>query len=306
MVNLTKIAAGVLMVTALALGLFAWTLSRRPPPEAVHVASSVELSPTYPVVVTSKPLTAGQPITPDELRVLPMPVRPSGAFSDTALLAGRVPLADVGVDTPVVESQLSSGFAEQVQPGERAVAVHIDEGSAVGNRVRPGNFVDVFFTLKREGSAGGPGDHSEITQSQTRLLLSRIRVLAFGGTATGAGNPNQYGTLPHTAVLAVPTAEVDRLVLAETAGQLLLALRNPRDEEAVDMAALEPLPGVLKPATHTADADAPAASAAAGVSLSSLSESESGAHTATSSQRVAHREDTVELIEGGHAKTVAY
>jgi pilus assembly protein CpaB len=302
MVNFTKVAAGVLMATALALCVLAWTLSRRPP-AAPPVAASVSLAPMYPIVVAARLLPAGQPIKTGALRVVRMPVHPSGAYADASFLADRVPLADIGIDTPVLESQLSSGFAEQVAPGERAVAVRVDEASAAGGRVRPGNFVDVFFTLKRDGTSAGPGGNAEITHSQSRLLLSRIRVLAFGSTASGAGNPNEYGALAHTAVLAVPTADVDRLVLAENAGHLLLALRNPHDEEVVDPTMLAALPSVLKTTTHTPNGDmAPEARAAAGVSLGALSGSEGGTRSATPAapHSGAHGGGGIEVIRGGH------
>lgn len=267
MPNLTKIAAGVLMAIALLLGIFAWTLGRRPPPAPAPVASATQAS--YPVVVTTHALPAGKPITADALRVQALPINPNGAFTDPSLLVGRMPNVDLGADSPVLETQLSSGIAENIAPGERAVAVHVEEGNAVGNRLRPGNFVDVFFTLKRDGNLGA----GEIDQSQARLLMSKVRVLAFGNATAGsdiAGDPNG---MVRTAVLAVPVADVDRLTLAETSGHLVFALRNPRDPEVADASAFPVLPGVLKTAARPADADAQKDStrAAAGIALSALS-----------------------------------
>ena len=113
---------------------------------------------SFPVVVATQTLPAGKPITVDELRVQSLPINPNGAFTDPAQLAGRVPNAEIGADSPVLETQLSSGLAERIEPGERALAVRVDEGNAVGNRLRPGNFVDVFFTLKRDGAIGNSGE----------------------------------------------------------------------------------------------------------------------------------------------------
>jgi len=268
--NLTKIAAGALIAVALLLGFYAWALSRHTAlPAPVVKRATPEAA--FPVVVATRLLPAGAPIAGDGLRVVMLPMRPSGAFSDASLVAQRVPLSDIGANVPVLEAHLSSGFAEQVAPGERAVAVHIDEASAVGNRVRPGNFVDVFFTLKRDGASLGP--NAEIVRSQTRLLLSRVRVLAFGGTASGVGNPAQYGVGVHTAVLAVPTADVDRLELADSAGHVLLALRNPRDAEVLEPAANARVAGVAHTNSVIDRAGATEASvqAAAGVSLNELS-----------------------------------
>lgn len=88
----------------------------------------------------------------------------------------------------------------------------------------------MFVNLKREGGFGATG--SEIAQTQARLLLSRVRVLSFGdATVERDGTPGPTGAGARTAVLAVPTAQVDALTLAEASGRLVLALRSPRDED---------------------------------------------------------------------------
>ncbi|KAE8753428.1 Flp pilus assembly protein CpaB, partial [Paraburkholderia madseniana] len=239
MPNLTKILAGVLIAVALLLGLFAWTLSRRPAPVAVTPATQA----SFPVVVATHTLPAGKPIAVDQLRVQSLPINPNGAFTDPAQLAGRVPNAEISADSPVLEAQLSSGLAERIEPGERALAVRVDEGNAVGNRLRPGNFVDVFFTLKRDGAIGNGG---EIDRTQARLLMSKVRVLAFGNATTSGDSAGDPNGMVRTAVLAVPVADVDRLTLAESSGRLIFALRNPKDAEVVDQNALPAYPGVLK------------------------------------------------------------
>jgi pilus assembly protein CpaB len=302
--NTTKIAAAALIAAALMLGLYAWALSRHPG-QAAPVAKAAPAQTTFPVVVATHPLLAGTAIGTDDLRVVMLPVRPSGAFSDRALVARRVPLSDIGANAPVLEAQLSSGFAEQVAPGERAVAIHVDDASSVGNRVRPGNFVDVFLTLKRDAAA--IGGNAEIARSQTRLLLSRVRVLAIGGTASGAGTPSQFGALPRTAVLAVPTADVDRLALADSAGHVLLALRNPRDQETIDPHESAAPQGAIRASAHamTGSGDAASVQAAAGVSLSELS-GELAPPRALARVRAdrTYAGSGIEVIRGGHAQAV--
>ena len=265
MLKFTRIAAGLLIAVALLLGVIAVTLLRRPAPAPV---TAVRQS-LFPVVVAARLLPAGKPIAADALRVQPLPINPHGAFAEPSLVAGRVPAADIGAEAPVLEEQLSSGLAERIEPGERAVAVRVEESNAVGNRLRPGNFVDVFFTLKRDANMGG----GEIGHTQARLLMSKVRVLAFGNaTAAGdtSGDPNG---MVRTAVLAVPVADVDRLTLAESSGRLVFALRNPKDPEVIDAGAFAPLPAVLSTSAQTGGG-APhgdSTRAAAGVSLDALS-----------------------------------
>ncbi|TWG81805.1 pilus assembly protein CpaB [Cupriavidus gilardii J11] len=238
-----RLIAIALLALAAILALLAWQVARqagRPAP--VVQASPV---PSHAVVVTTRTLEAGKPIAADALRVAMLPIDPAGAHRRAEALVGRVPRVDVGANVPVLDSHLSAGLAAQVPDGERAVAVAVDEVIGVGHRVRPGDFVDVFVVLRR--------DSMEVADSQARLLLSRLRVLAYGGAAIdeaahgngvdGAGAARRDGA--RTAVLTVPLAQVGTLAMAQQAGRLVLALRNP-DE------ALSPAQGAEQAATRVA------------------------------------------------------
>lgn len=256
MINLTKIIAAILVLLALALGGYAWVLSRKAPPPPPAAASSsaapakTSQALTFPVVVATKPLPAGQAIPMDALRVEQLTINPTGAFKETAPLAGRVPVIDLGEGSPLLEGQLVSGLALRVAEGERAVAIKADEIMGVGNKVQPGDFVDVFLMLK--------SDSKDIDRSQARLLLSRKRVLAFGSASVdglasktdknGSSQSQQRTEAARTAVLAVPVDDVNRLALAENSGRLLLALRNPTDMSEPDPKLFAELPTALQPA----------------------------------------------------------
>jgi len=255
MINLTKVIAAILVLLALALGGYAWMLSRQPPPP-VAVAPSAAVPgkaaqvQTFAVVVAAKPLPAGQAIPADALRIEHLTINPAGAFQETAPLAGRVPVIDLGEGSPLLQSQLVSGLALRVAEGERAIAIKADETMGVGNKVQPGDFVDVFLMLK--------SDSKDIDRSQARLLLSRKRVLAYGSASVdglpskmdknGAAQQQAQRAEPaRTAVLAVPVDDINRLTLAENSGRLLLALRNPTDMSEPDPKLFAELPTALQP-----------------------------------------------------------
>ncbi|KVE30936.1 Flp pilus assembly protein CpaB [Burkholderia sp. TSV86] len=298
--HLTKIIAGLLIGLAILLGIYAWLLARQPASVAPSAASAVAIR-TAPVVVAARTLPAGQPIPADALKVQQVQTPLAGVFSNPALVAGRVPAADIAAQSPVLEGGLMSGLADQIAPGERAVAIKVDETNAVGSRLRPGNFVDVFVNLKRDGGFGATG--AEIARSQARLLLSRVRVLAFGdATPDRDGAPGPAGVSARTAVLAVPTAQVDALTLAEASGRLVLALRSPRDGEVAAQTV----------AARTANGAGPSDLAASGLSLAELSRS-NGAAVAARPVEVArapaaqqHAGGGIEVIRGGRVETLAY
>lgn len=238
--NLTKIAAALLMLLGLALGLYAWMLSRGPT-VAPQAANAQKTATSWPIVVAAKLLPAGVAIKAEDVRLERLTAKAEGSFATAAAVAGSVPAMDIGAGMPLSEQLMSGGLSLKVAEGERAVAIRVDEVIGVGNRVRPGDFVDVFLILKR--------DSTEIDRTKARLLLSRKKVLAYGFSSVDAmpstqGQQAQPGQPPanaggrndnaRTAVLAIPLDEVNQLALATTGGQLLLALRNPTDGELPD------------------------------------------------------------------------
>ena len=257
-----KIVSGVLVALAVLLALAAWSMSKRAAPAAA--AQAARPLPTHPVVVLRRAVKAGQPFGADALQLDALPVRIDGAFTTTAPLVGRRPAVDLSAGAPVLETQLLSGLALKVAPGERAVAVKVDEVIGVAHRVRPGDIVDVFVVLKR--------DDRELDDSGARLLLPALRVLAYGsgsvdapaeaasqaqGDAPAAPNTAQgRRDQPRSAVLAVPVEQVAVLMLAEQSARLGLALRHPEDKA---LPASPPLAG--------ARAILPAAAASAGASV---------------------------------------
>lgn len=319
MANITRILAGCLIALAVLLGIFAWSLSRRAP---APVAPVVQGQASFPVVVASRDLPSGKPIEADALTLRMAPSRGASEFGDAAPVIGRVPLTAITANTTLTEASLSTGLADAIAPGERAVAVRIDEGNAVGNRVRPGNFVDVFFMLKRDMSAG-PGTEAEVPATQARLLLSRVRVLSFGdatlpGTSDSGGDGASNATRApsagggsRTAVLAVRTADIDALTLAEGAGRLVIALRNPADRDVTEPVAMAPLLASLRITNENKGR------AAAGLSLQTLAGGVGAqpvkqlppplpAMPAFKAPRVQAASNDLEVIRGSHREKLTY
>ena len=326
MVNVAKIAVGVLLAVALALGVYGWMLARAPQPQAPASASDSKPNAGMSVVVAAQAVPAGQTLKAEDLQLTQLPVKPDGAYGEIQAAIGSVPAVDIPKGAPVLQGQMVTGLALKVAEGERAVAVKVDESIGAGNRIRPGDFVDVFFVLRRDGN--------EIDQSQARLLLSRKRVLAYGAasvdaltTAEKAGGKQANGPdNARTAVLAVPVAEVSQLALGGSNGSLVLALRNPTDMTEPDMEKFAPLSGVLTVAMPKGAVATPlegADAAQAGVAMSSLAGSAGtsaarmnaakpmtagAAKPAVPRTRTASADSSlpVEFVRGANSQTVRY
>lgn len=229
--RIQQLVAVLMVLISLGLGWYAWVLGNRSLTKK-PVESAV---PWLNVVVATKPIPAGTPISKDAVKIEAMTVRPDGAFDNVASVEGKIPAENIVTGEPILAQRmhgLDKGIVSAVYPGERAVALKVDEVTGVGNRLNPRDLVDVFFTLRR--------NNDEITETQGQLLLAGVRVLAVGNRsvqgrdekpleATSQSGGKYATEPPRTVVLAVPLKEVNRLVLVAETGKILLALRNPLD-----------------------------------------------------------------------------
>ncbi|GLQ99760.1 Flp pilus assembly protein CpaB [Dyella mobilis] len=267
MQKITRFAAIFLVVLAFILAIVAFSLGRHNTQRvATPLVTHTNVAPAQPVngtpvVVASDELPAGQVISFASLRVVGEAQAPQGSFSDVDAVAGRMPLVGIPAGAPITVDLLAHGMSMQLIPGERALAVPVDEVAGVGNRVAPGDYVDVFLSLKNPQNTTPGNEHD---RSQTRLLLSHLRVMAYGdrnlpvpassvgkpasGTAQQTTTVRPDNTEPaRTAVLAVPIADVDKLLLGIQNGKLTLALRYPGDDSQPDSKLFPQPPAVLSP-----------------------------------------------------------
>jgi len=268
----TRLAALLLVAFAAVLLLSAMLLGLRSRSHAAGPTPTMSLAPASPhaqVLVAARDLPAGEPLDANDLRVAEVETMPPDGYAEPSALVGKVLSTPVAAGAVINASLLARGLALALQPGERAIAVPVDELAGAGNRVAPGDYVDVFMNLK---SRARDGD-----DSQNRLLLSRLRVLSYGaqdlgqppapqegGTAASSSGGNaradaiaarESGSTASTAgpqparsaVLAVPVEQANRLLLAAQDGKLFLALRHPSDNGSPDESLFPRPRNVLKP-----------------------------------------------------------
>ncbi len=235
-----RIIGAVLILVALGLAGYAWVLSQR-----MTAKQEVAQMQMQAVVVASARIPAGSPIAAGMVRSAMFPARPEGAYSDVTAVVGKVTASDIAAGEPLLRERLegaSRPVLQHLEPGRRAVAVRVDDVIAVGNRLNPGDLVDVYVTLRR--------NNEEIPDTQSRLLLEKLPVLAFGAKDVpvakgGEGGPVTRTTseVPKTAVLAVKLEDVDKLALAADSGRLLLALRPHENPGEIGATATPPPTG---------------------------------------------------------------
>ncbi|VVE61067.1 Flp pilus assembly protein CpaB [Pandoraea captiosa] len=338
----TKILAAVLVVAGVLLALFALRLgtANAPAPTATPSAVTQTLTQRFPAVVAAKALVPGKPMTTDDVKVAQFDSPAPGAFNVPADVVGRVPLVALAAGVPITQNLLARGLAMQLAPGERAVSLPVSETVGVSNRIRPGDYVDVFFTMKTNPPAGGPGG-GLADDTQARLLASRVRVLTYGNASLDDVTPppaapsvastvaaaastqppaqqpsvNAQPPMPATsAVVAVPIEDVNRLVLGAQQGKITLALRNPTDDAKPDTSLFPPTPPVLVSKAGLAGdtkaaLDAPENRAYAGIATTGLA-GEAPRRAAVAAPRApgggGGNSGTIEVVRGAERSSAAY
>ncbi|MCQ9616992.1 Flp pilus assembly protein CpaB [Paenalcaligenes niemegkensis] len=236
MTRFMKIAAIVLSVLALILILLAIKLIFAPAPQpervVVREASTEEpveaiVVPTYPVLVAVRDMQAGAEVTALDVDIAQWPIQPQHSLPDAESAIGEYLRLDIAEGEPILRPVFKRGIAEYLGANERALTIPVDEQVGAAHRIQPGDHVDVFFTLERT---------NEIGHTQSRLLLPAARVLAYGGDSVdgpaapaGQARAGQSEAAARHAMLAVPLAQVNELLMATRKGRLQLVLRAASD-----------------------------------------------------------------------------
>lgn len=191
--------------------------------------------PTGPrVLVAKRALPVGTIITADSVSFQPWPnelVQDAYFIDGTAdlnALMGTVVRYPVTAGEPVTQGALVApgdrGFlAAALGPGMRAVTVPVSAQTGVAGFVFPGDRIDLVLTQTVEG------DGPSLRAAET--VLSNLRVLATDQTTeqTTDENGKTVVNTSQTVTLEVTPKIAEKIAVAQTVGQLSLALRSIRD-----------------------------------------------------------------------------
>jgi pilus assembly protein CpaB len=250
--NAIKLIAAVLVAITIVLLVVVFQMSRNYAENASKASQQVQATTAQTqVVVALKPLLADQPITKDEVALVPVQVAPQDYFANVDDVVNRVPLIDVDAGSPVTPRYFkeSNQLARLIPPGHKAVSLALTDVVGVGGFVRPGDIVDVLVYLRNDQT-------NKIDPAQARILLRDALVLASddrivsppqGSQAQNQNqnqNQQQAGRHERTVVVAVPDEEVTRVMLGANLGEVRLALHPQAQTQVAGTPpqAPEPLP----------------------------------------------------------------
>ncbi|CAN7415376.1 Flp pilus assembly protein CpaB [Phenylobacterium sp. LjRoot219] len=184
------------------------------------------------IVVATRAVGFGEPITAEVLRLQPWPqgAVPQGAFNSVAQVTAqkRVALGPIAANEPVLTSRISgpggrATLSGVIREGMRATTIRVNDVFGVAGFVLPGDFVDVLITRDEGSQSSG--------NMRTDVLLRSIRVLAVDQLANESKNDP---VVAKAATIEVTPEQAQKLALASQVGTLSLSLRGTIDPLASD------------------------------------------------------------------------
>jgi pilus assembly protein CpaB len=203
-----------------------------------------------PVVVAARDIPLGGTIEASSVATAEVPtkfIQPYSVRSANDLI-GKVAIAPIAEGEQILTNKVrkqddlptDSLLSGMTPKGKRAITLVFDTISGVGGFVRPGDKVDVLWTLKLPGAKAGED------QVATMTLFQEVSVLAVGTDLSGRqSNPaHQPGErtretgqpVSYFATLALTPQETSSLLFAREQGRIQLSLRNRGETGAVAVA----------------------------------------------------------------------
>lgn len=218
-------ARGLVLTLAALAAAAAVMLVRNAGPGTTPESRTVE---SVEVLVAARAITVGETVSPSDVRWQQWPKqalfagaiqRPAGGAAPGFVAApARFPMQQ---GEPVVEGKLArpgpgSAMASQLAAGMRGVQVPVREEALAGGFIQPQDRVDVMLARKARDGGSGAAPKGEV-------LLRGVKVLAITKAPEGRGGGGG-ATQPRIATLELTPAQSRRLVSAQGAGDLSLAL----------------------------------------------------------------------------------
>ncbi len=227
------VLAGLLLLTALGLGLVGYQITR--PPATVTVVADAPPPPlTIDVLAAAHGLPAGTLMKDEDFtkRSVPSAEVPQGALTDTpdvraglrgALLRRYLDAGNVLMAGDILHPRDRGFLAAVLAPGARAISVGVDAITGNGGLIWPGDRVDVILTQQMDEK-----DAPIAKRFVAETVLNDVRVVAVdqsiaqGAVASG---DNATGRVAHTVTLEVTPDQASRAAVADRLGKLTLAIR---------------------------------------------------------------------------------
>jgi len=188
---------------------------------------------TAKILVANTEINTGEVIDAQMVRLEEWPkgTVPEGAITKLEDIDGARSRQRIFTGEPILEAKLiaTGEMAEdaslRLREGYRAVSVKVSSDQSVTGLIRPGDRVDVLAYLRKS---------ADIPQTMTKTVLENARVFAVNDKLDRSIDDDGKGIKVSTVTLEVKPQDVERLMLANQLGKILLSVRRPGDESRRD------------------------------------------------------------------------
>lgn len=233
--SIRMVVLGLILLTAIGLGLVAYQLVQPPPQVAAPVPQQVAppVATTGRFLAAARSIPAGTLIRDEDFRPMDIPLAdvPDGAYADTpdnrvqirgALVRTYMDPRNVVTAGSVLRPRDRGFLAAVLAPGMRAVSIPVDPVSGVAGLIWPGDRIDLI--LVQESAVEGASIAQRIF---SEVMLADVRVIAIDQLLV-QGASSVDGTTGHLArvvTLQVSDEEAQRIAVGTRLGRLQLTIR---------------------------------------------------------------------------------
>lgn len=188
---------------------------------------------TVDIYVVNKPLKYGDELKPEDVKIVKWPanLQPEGTFYSaekatefkTPLLfppsgENRVMLRAIEANEALTAIKVTepgeiAGITSLLKPGQSAASIKVDVTSGVSGFLRPGNYVDVYWT----GEIRGEDSSREVT----RLIETGLKIIAIDQSSNV---DVAQASVARTVTVAVNRSQALRINQGQKTGRLALTL----------------------------------------------------------------------------------
>lgn len=199
----------------------------------------VEVVEREPVIIAAQEIFAGSVIEEQHVasKLLEKDWRDEFQFTKAEDIVGQVAATTIYPGEIIHPNRLSasgegSTLASLIPENKRAVTIRVNDVIGVAGFLLPGNKVDILSTVKY-------GKNS----ASTSTVLKEIKVLAVDQTARSKENKP---VIVRAVTLEVTPRQAEKLLSAQSRGNIQLTLRNPHEEEKVVKRYVAPSVTIIK------------------------------------------------------------
>ena len=183
---------------------------------------------TVPILVAKCEIKVGDVIDPRSIALEEWPKDkvPIGVLTSLEDVEGRRPRQQIFEGEPILEkkligeNELDQEASARIRKGYRAVAVKVQDDSAVANLLKPGDTVDVLVFLKK---------NEFIPSTMTKTILQNIRIFAVNDHMDRIVDETGKNIKAKTVTLEIKPDQVEIFSLADSIGRIRLSCRRSDD-----------------------------------------------------------------------------